>query len=311
MARKHAFVTGATGYIGRAAVAAFLAADWSVTALVRGAGADWPAGVSRVVGTLDDVREWGAVAKTCDVVVNLAFPSHAAGWFAAVEAEATYLTALADVLRGGRARLLLANGTAFLGDDGGGRHAPSAPIDPAHPAAVRAANTAPASYPGLSVTELRLASFIYGAGGSVFLPVLLAEARRSGESLCVGDGDARASTLDVRAAGRACVAAAERGRAGATYHVAGDEEPRVRDIAHAVAIAAGARVRHVDAEEAARRLDPFTAAFLTLNNRLDSSLARAELGWSGATDVPLLWDVAYGSYARSRDASPPPVRPAT
>lgn len=50
-------------------------------------------------------------------------------------------------------------------------------------------------------------------------------------------------------------------------------------------------------EEAAAALDPLTAMFLTVNNRLDTSRARQELGWEQRGYPSLVEDVARGSYA--------------
>ncbi|NOK58808.1 MAG: hypothetical protein GFH27_549301n164 [Chloroflexi bacterium AL-W] len=103
--------------------------------------------------------------------------------------------------------------------------------------------------------------------------------------------------MHVVAVARAFVAAIEHGQSGEVYHIAGDEEPTIRSIAAAVAIGVGCEVASVTPEEAASALNPFTAMFLQLNNRLDSAKTRRELHWSGATETSLLWDVAHGSYA--------------
>ncbi len=149
----------------------------------------------------------------------------------------------------------------------------------------------------LRVVELRFASFVHGRGGSVFVPALIAAARRDGRSYRVGAGEARVSAVHVDALPAAVLGALERGVRGGVYHVASDDEPRVADLAEAVGIATGTPVEEVDAETAAAALDPFTAMFLQTGNRLDSRLARRELGWSGAHAHGLLWDVAHGSYA--------------
>ncbi|MEM9696738.1 MAG: NAD-dependent epimerase/dehydratase family protein, partial [Myxococcota bacterium] len=298
MRHRTAFVTGATGYIGRSAVAAFLERGWGVTALSRRTDHELPPSVRPWIADFTEVERWAPLARRADVIVNLAFPAHGDGWASAVALERDVLDALADHLRDYPGRLILTNGTAFLGDSGDGRLGPEARVDKAHPAAIRAATTSPSRWSDLDVVELRFASFVYGRNGSVFLPALLDHARSTGESIQVDAGSAVASTVDVDAAGRACVAAAEQeGPCRATHHIAGDEEPTTGQIARAVAIATGSQVVSVSVEEAARRLDPFTAMFLAQNNRLDIRTARAELGWSGATSTPLLWDVAFGSYA--------------
>ncbi|WP_228992337.1 NAD(P)-dependent oxidoreductase [Streptomyces sp. DH8] len=74
MSRGHAWVLGATGQIGRAAVRALAADGWEVTAASRGGGRDgaWDAGVRAVAVDRD---EEGALEKAlgdgCDVLVDM------------------------------------------------------------------------------------------------------------------------------------------------------------------------------------------------------------------------------------------------
>ncbi|MFJ1779496.1 NAD-dependent epimerase/dehydratase family protein [Streptomyces anulatus] len=75
MSKGHAWVLGATGQIGRAAVRALAADGWEVTAASRGGGRDggWDAGVRTVAL---DRNEEGALGRAlgdgCDVLVDMA-----------------------------------------------------------------------------------------------------------------------------------------------------------------------------------------------------------------------------------------------
>jgi nucleoside-diphosphate-sugar epimerase len=299
-------VTGATGYVGSRVAARLAARGEEVTGLVRSAArADaLPAGIGPAVASLEDPRALAEQARRADAVVHTAFPSHMGDWAAGVEVERAAVTALAQAMAGTGKPLIVSNGTAFYGPSEGRFMDEAQPVLSDHPTAIRAAATAPArEMPGIRGIELRLASFVHGHGGSVFLPVLVEHARRTGRSLRVGDGSARVSAVHVDAAAEAYLAALDHGRAGAIYHVAGDDAPDVATLAEAVALATGARVTRVDAEEAAAALGPFAAMFLTLDNLLDAGRARRELGWSPAGNPTLLWDVAHGSYARPAEAA--------
>ncbi|MEU3005588.1 NAD-dependent epimerase/dehydratase family protein [Streptomyces sp. NPDC007020] len=110
MSNGHAWVLGATGQIGRAAVRALAADGWEVTAASRGGGRDerWDAGVRAV--KLDRDEE-GALAEAlgegCDVLVDMvAFDS----------AHARQVTGLAD--RIGSA-VVISSGAVY--EDGQGR----------------------------------------------------------------------------------------------------------------------------------------------------------------------------------------------
>lgn len=248
---------------------------------------------------LDDVAGLVDHALRADATIHTAFPTHFGDWFAAVEVERTVVAALAVALKGSGKRLIVSNGTGFYGDAGGRYLDESTPV-PASPIAVRASATRSATTTeGLHGIEVRLASFVHGAGGSVFVPILMEAARRSGRSVYVGEGANRLSAVHVDGAADAFLAALDHGRPGAIYHVASDDAPTMRELALAVAVGANATAVSVSAEAAAVALGDFPALFVALDNGLSSRRARCELGWSPAGTPSLLWDVAHGSYSDS------------
>ncbi|MEO0811808.1 MAG: NAD-dependent epimerase/dehydratase family protein [Myxococcota bacterium] len=294
------FVTGATGYIGGAVTRALLGAGHQVTALVRPTSrAGLPQGVSAVVGDLTAPAEWLDQARTHDAMIHTAFPAHGAAWADGVRAESAVLGQLAAAKIGQCTKLFLTNGSIFLGDSASERHREQAPIAEGHPAAIRGESLAQARRDIEGAVEVRLASFVYGFGGSVFLPLLLRHAVTTGRVLLVdGHEHTRISTLHVTAAADAFVRLLASKDASGTYHVSSEEEPSVSQLATALANNTGAKLVRVSAEEAAEELNPFAAMFLTTNNRLSARRIRT-LGWSHEGFDPLLWDVAFGSYLRT------------
>jgi nucleoside-diphosphate-sugar epimerase len=294
-------VTGATGYVGRRVAETLVVKGHEVTGSVRSlARADALSdNVQPVVLDVAEPEGWGDAVADVDAVIHTAFAHHEPDWSRAVAQEHAVVAALVRALDRADRTLIVSNGTLFLGDSGAGRLSEEAPVPADHPAVIRAAATAQVRAPGLKLRaiEVRLASFVYGHGGSVFLPVLVAAAKRDRRSIYIDAGAARTSALHVDAAAEAFVAAFERGQAGAIYHVASEEEPTIREIAEAVATAAGGVPSvSVPLEEAAAALDPFTAMFLTVNNRLEAAKARDELGWRHDRYPTLIEDVARGSY---------------
>jgi nucleoside-diphosphate-sugar epimerase len=296
-------VTGGTGYVGRRVAERLVTQGHEVTGSVRSLARanELPTDVRPVVLDFAEPQRWAKAAADAEAVIHTAFAHSDPDWGRAVAQEQAVVDALVQALDGPERTLIVSNGTLFLGDSGEGRLSEEAPVPANHPAAIRAAATSQVRASGLSLCaiEIRLASFVYGHGGSVFLPVLLAAAQRDGRSIYIGDGAARTSAVHVDAAADAYIAALERGLPGSIYHVASSEEPSVREIAEAVAVAAGGvPTMSVKLDEAASALDPFTAMFLTVNNRLDASRARNELGWRHDGFPTLIDDVAQGSYAR-------------
>ncbi|MEO0533729.1 MAG: NAD-dependent epimerase/dehydratase family protein [Cyanobacteria bacterium P01_A01_bin.123] len=297
-------IFGATGYLGSRVAQACVRHGYDVSGLVRNHARTpaLPAQVKPLVGDLSQPEKIAALCTDFDTIINTGFPSHGKAWFESVALEKDLHRRLVETLSNTNKTLIVTNGTIFLGDSGEGRLTENAPIQPEHPAAIRADSTRIAlngAQQGIRVMELRLASFVYGEGGSIFLPRLMATARRTRRSIYVGDGQIGASTVHVNAAAKAFVQALKYGKAGEIYHIAGDEEPLVYQMANAIAIGAGndCQAVSVSQAEAVESTDFFTTLFLTTNNRLNSTKARTELGWSGATDISLLWDVAHGSYA--------------
>ena len=305
-------IFGATGYIGSRVAQECMNAGHNVTGLVRNASraSALTKGIKPLIG---DLAQPGEIIKACtdfDAIINTGFPSHGREWSESVALEKNLHLCLVEALSHTNKTLIVTNGTIFLGDSGEEQLTEETSIQTEHPASIRAHSTEVAldgSKQGIRAIELRLASFVYGEGGSTFLPVLTDKARRSGQSIYVGDGDIGTSTVHVRAAARAFVSALENGKAGEVYHIAGDEEPLVRQISEAIAVGVGSHCHPISVNhtEAVEITDFFTAMFLTTNNRLSSLKARRELGWSGSTNVSMLWDVAHGSYSKNNQLQTP------
>ncbi|MEM9798150.1 MAG: NAD-dependent epimerase/dehydratase family protein [Pseudomonadota bacterium] len=293
-------VTGATGYIGRRIANRLAAMGQNVIGTVRDDRrvAALPPGVRPVFLDLADPEPWGPAAATADAVIHTAFAAHDADFARAVAADHAVIAAMADAMKGSDKPLIVSNGSVFLGPSNGAPLDENTPVDPLHPAAARAHATAQIhTTRGLRAVELRLASFVHGHGGSIFLPAMVAAARRDGRSIYVGDGTAGSSTLHVDSAVDAYLATLTRSNAQGIFHVASRHSPSIREIAIAVGRATGTDAVAVSREEASEALDPFLAMFLDVDNRLDSSRARQDLGWDEADHPDILSDVAHGSYA--------------
>jgi nucleoside-diphosphate-sugar epimerase len=299
-------LTGATGYVGSRVAAKLVARGDQVIGVARSPNRAkaLPTGVQPLVADLSEVDRLAVAARGVDAVIHTGFTGHGGEWEASVALDARLINAFVDALESSGKTLIVSNGTVFLGGSGKERLTEATPVVEGHPAAIRAKAThqaREAAARGVRGIELRLASFVYGDGGSVFLPALVRAADKAGFAMHVGEGANRTSTAHVDAAADAYLAALDRGEAGGLYHIAGDEEPTMAEIAQAIGIGRAVPVRSVDMAEAAELTDPFTAYFLTVDNRIDSLKARTELGWTPAGHVPLLFDVAHGSYARQRN----------
>lgn len=306
-------LTGATGFVGRHVAAAFLRHGHDVVGAVRALEriADLPRGVSPVLGTFEQFESILDAATAVDAVVHVGFPSSdpadgLQGMLAAVETEARFLRAVVATLEGSEKPFVVSNGSIFLGDSGDERFDEKQPVIEAHPGAARAtAMRLVTEARGVRGVELRLASFVYGHGGGHFVPALRAHAADVGTSLYAGDGHTRTSTVHVEAAATAYVLAVNTSSARGVYHVAGDEEPSMAELASAIALGCErpCSVRSAAGGELVGQLGPQLAMFMTTNNRLDARKVRCELRWSHAGYPSLLWDIAGGSYVRRQSTA--------
>lgn len=295
-------LTGATGYVGRHLLSLLLDTPHQITAAVRDAtrAALLPRGVTPLIASFEALEAQAEAARAADAVIHVGFPAYGADWAAGVAAEHKLIATWCDELKGSGKPLIVSNGTIFLGDSGSQSFDESQPVMAGHPAAIRAVATAPVTdvQTGLRGVELRLASFVYGQGGSIFLPGLIRAAKQHGRSIQVGNGQAATSAVHVLAAAKAYVLALQENQAQGIYHLASDEQATTGEIAQAVGILTGMPVEAMSAEAASTLIDPFLAQFLSTNNRLDSQRARQELGWRHSGLPTMLWDVAFGSYRR-------------
>ena len=186
------FVTGATGYVGRAVVRELREADHEVLGLARddqGAEALARQSVEPHRGDLEDEESLAAGARACDGVIHLAFIHDFSRYGSAGEVDRRVVEAMAGALEGTGKPLVLTSGTLVLAPGRlvvetdapalGGVAASRAPSE----AAVMAASAR-----GVRGSVVRLPPLVHGKGDHGFVPALIDAARKTGSSAFVGNG---------------------------------------------------------------------------------------------------------------------------
>jgi nucleoside-diphosphate-sugar epimerase len=272
------FVTGASGYIGRAVVAELLRRGHHVAGLVRSDAAASTVralGAQTVHGSLDDLDVIELAAREHDATI------HAAGIRGAddVARERRALETLLSVAPTGHT-FIYTSGLWVYGDRGDAvvdEDAPLAPLAivawrPAHEQMVLAAAAR-----GIRAIVIR-PGVVYGDGGGM-IGSLVAQAV-PGPLRIVGDGANRWPLVRVDALAEMYAAAVEQPASHGIYNAQTGASVPYIELARAASRNAGGdgRIEHLTLENARAQMGAFADA-LALDLSVSTDKAKRELGW--------------------------------
>lgn len=293
----HVFVTGASGFIGRAVVAELLAAGHEVTGLARSEASasvvtDLGASVRR--GDLDDLDEIRQAAAAADGVIHLANKHDWTRPDVSNHAERAAVQTISDTLAGSGRPFVLASGVALPGL---GHPATERDLNPAvGPDAPRGgAENLALSYAekGVRVVPARF-PIVHGEGDHGFISIIAQAARRRGASVYPGEGGNRWPAVHQSDAARLVRLGLENAPAGTILHAVAEEGVSIRQITEALADRLGVPAKSAPAEQIADEI-PFVGRFLAADIPASSEITRDLLGWR-PTGPTLLDDIAAGHY---------------
>lgn len=291
----HVFVTGATGFIGSAIVQELLSHGHRVTGLARSdAAADAlaVAGAAAHRGDLTDLDSLKRGAAAADAVIHTAFNHDFSRFAASCEDDRRVVDALGEALAGSGRRLVVTSGTALVAGSPLAVEA-DAPSDQ-HPRAASEQAVAALVERGVHACIVRLPPSVHGEGDHGFVPLLIGLARQSGLAAFVGDGSNRWPAVHRLDAAALFRLAAEKGRAGASYHGAAETGVPFADLTAIIGRRLGLPVQGLKGEAAAAHFGWFHH-FAGMDNPTSSEGTQRELGWQ-PTRPGLLADVDRPSY---------------
>lgn len=295
------FVTGATGWIGTAAVDELLAAGHEVVGLVRSdaAAASVAAkGASALRGDLDDLDSLRRGADDAEGVVHLANKHDWGDPTETDRAERAAVEAMLGALEGTDRPFLIANGLSGLVE---GRPASEADPSPAvGPAADRGGSenlALDAVSRGVRPVVVRFAPSVHGAGDWGFVSFLTAAARERGVSGYVGDGSATWSAVHRTDAAHLLRLGIEQAPAGARLHAVAEQAVTTREIAEAIGASLDLPVTSIPAEDAEEHFG-FVGGFFAMTMTGSSAITRDLLGWK-PTGPTLTDDIRVGAYSHA------------
>jgi nucleoside-diphosphate-sugar epimerase len=294
----HVFVTGASGWIGRAVVDDLLASGHTVTGLARSddsAAALESKGARVRRGDLDDIDGIRAGADAADATIHLANKHDWANMAASNAAERGAVTAIGDALAGTDRPLLLASGLAGLKDghlatedDASPFHGPDAPRGGTENLALGFVER------GVRSVALRFSPTTHGTGDHGFVAALCGIARQRGVSGYPGEGLNRWAAVHVVDAARMVVLGLEKAPAGARLHAVAEEGVPTRVIAEAIGRAFDLPVAAVPTDRVEEHFG-WIGGFFSSDMAASSTATQRLLGWT-PTGPTLIDDIDGGAY---------------
>jgi len=252
------FITGATGYIGRVVTERAIAEGHAVHGLSRNAEGDAKLralGATPVRGeltSLDVLRQQSAQA---DAVLQLAY-IHDWGmdYQEILRIDGAAVDALGEPLRGTGKGFVVTSGTAVVDPDpAGGETVEDSPLAQTFVLKDRIHSERHAlslSEEGVRVSAIRLPPYVYGRGGSYFVPMLMEASAKAGESIYVDDGHLRTSDVHVDDAATLYLLAASKAKAGEVFNGTGSTTVTLRELAETIGEALKLPTRSVNRAEA-------------------------------------------------------------
>ncbi|MEV8075562.1 SDR family oxidoreductase [Streptomyces pseudogriseolus] len=295
------FVTGASGWIGSAAVDDLLANGHEVTGLARSdaSAASLDAkGVRVRRGDLDDLDGIREGAAAADAVLHLANKHDFTDPAASNRAERAAVRTIGDALAGSGRPFLLASGIAGLTqgrpvteEDRSPFHGPGSPRGGSENLALKYVER------GVHTVSMRFAPTVHGDGDHGFIATLTAIAREKGVAGYVGDGTNRWSAVHRSDAARLTRLALEKAPAGTLVHAVDEEGIPAREIAEAVGRGVGVPVASIEPQDAERHFG-WIGRFFAADMPASSTRTRELLGWV-PSGPGLVRDLEAGHYFRA------------
>jgi nucleoside-diphosphate-sugar epimerase len=277
------FLTGATGYVGSAVMAALVRSRHEVSALVRDrekgdriAGR----GVTPIIGELSKPASYAEAAESADSIVHAAFDYSKRGQKVDRQAIDTLLAAAGRRAAAGQdATFIYTSGVSVLGDTQG-RAAEDAPVNPPSFVAWRPEHerlVLDGSRNGIRTVVIR-PGIVYGHARGIIGDLLRDAA--NGLVRVIGAGSNHWPCVYDRDLANLYVRVVTMKDASGVFHANDEADERVGEIVEAIAGQARMRpdVRHVPIAEARAKLGAY-ADVLALDQIVRSPRARA-LGWA-------------------------------
>ena len=293
------FVTGASGWIGSAAVDELLAEGHEVTGLARSdssAAALQAKGAHVLRGDLDDLASIRDGAEAAEAVLHLANKHDWSDPVGTAAAERAAVQTIGDALAGTGRPFLVASGVAGLTpgrpaseDDASPFHGPDSPRGGSENLALEFAAQ------GVRPVSLRFAPTVHGTGDHGFIAIIAAIARDKGVSGYPGDGVNRWAAVHRSDTARMIALGLAKAPAGARLHAVAEVGIPTRDIAEAIGRAFSLPVTSIAPDDVNGHFG-WIGRYFGMDLSATSVATQELLGWT-PTGPTLIEDIDAGAYS--------------
>ena len=273
------FVTGASGYVGSAAVKDMLAAGHEVIGLARSDASEAAIralGAAPLRGDLTDLDSLRRGADRADAVAHLAFNHDFSTFAENGRVDGAAIAAMGEMLAGTDKPIVTTSGTGLVAQGQIATEDLARADSPDRPRLSEQA-TRRLVDKGIRAMVVRLPQ-VNGPHNHGFVPILIQTAQAKGYAAYVGDGANRWPACHRDDAARVYRLAIEKGHAGRNYHAVAEEGLAMRDLMSVIAQGLGVPLRSIAPDEAPGYFGWF-ATFAQMDNPSSSAITRAELGW--------------------------------
>ncbi|MCD9186948.1 MAG: SDR family oxidoreductase [Pyrinomonadaceae bacterium] len=296
------FLTGATGYVGSAVAERLKGRGYEVLGLARNDESQAKLNEKKIEAVLGDLNDFDVLrnaAQASDAVIHTAFSHNFEDYNDAVRLDREVIKTFGEALSQTNKPLIVTSSSAVLGDTRSNEADEDYPFGENSPRKFRGEaerDVLQLSSKGIRSIVLRLPLFVYGRSGSSFVPFVINQARAVGTANYVESGEQKVSAVHINDVADLYFLALDTSTAKGLYNVAA-ESVSMKEMNEAVGRLLDVKARSISAEKAKEQFGKMFD-FLSINNQLDATKAKANLRWSPGSYHSILDDIENGSYRK-------------
>jgi len=299
------FLTGANGYVGSVVAEKLKGKGHKIVGLARNSDSEAKLNaknIETVRGELSDSEVLKNAARESDAVIHTAFSHNFSDYNDAVNLDREVIKTFGEALAQTNKPLIVTSSSAVLGDTRSNEADEDYPFGENSPRKLRGESERDVlqlSSKGIRGIVLRLPLFVYGRGGSSFVPFVIKQAKAENSANFVESGEQKVSAVHVEDAADLYLLALETSTAKGLYNVAA-ESVSMKELNESVARLLNVKAKSISAEKAREQFGKMFD-FLSINNQLSAEKARRDLKWEITSNKTILDDIENGSYRNFKD----------